>query len=560
MGKSITERHFLFSCISYLLIIPLLFSCQTGFFKNTTGLDEKGRKPKNVILLIGDGMGPQQLGLLLAYAQKAPGSFYKGRKTSFEKIAEHPLGRMGLMTHNPSGAIVIDSASAASQIATGVPTLNEVVGLDTKWKPVETVLEKAKKNGKSTGLVTDTRLTHATPAAFASHVPHRSLENEIAEQIVNSGNVDVLLGGGLRHWIPKSVGKDPAVTESLKGLIGSNNRHFKLKSKRKDEKNLLFKAQKGGHELVFDREQMERSEVKGNKLLGLFSYSGMENGLSHRMKKDDPQRIFPTLKDMTKKAISVLERNPKGFFLMVEAGQIDWAGHQNDAGTMLNEMVKFDEAIGAVLDWAKGRKDTVVIVTADHETGSFGFSYSKRNVVDSRKLQESDYKDSPFKPNFNFGPFSLLDKIYHQKKTLVQIIKEFKDSKKGIDHLIWLVEKNTHFKITKQEAQKIMEIEKNNFWVKNHKYLSKRRITKVEGPLKSFYVYPGEAHANNLGLMLSKKQNTVWGTGTHTNTPVPLLFLDTSNTLRGETNLKGLLSNTDLGKILKNIVMKEVNL
>jgi len=554
MSKNLTMFLFRFTCFRFLFIIPLLFSCQTGSQK------ELGNRPKNVILFIGDGMGPQQLGLLLAYAQKAPRSFYKGRKTSFEKIAGHPLGRMGLMTHNPSGAIVIDSASAASQIATGVPTLNEVLGFDTKWRPVETVLEQAKKNGKSTGLVTDTRLTHATPAAFASHVPHRSLENEIAEQIVNSGNVDVLLGGGLRHWIPKSIGKNPDVTKSLKDLIGPNSGHFKLKSKRKDEINLLLKAQKGGHELVFDREQMERSEVKGNKLLGLFSYSGMENGLSHRMKKNNPKRVFPTLKDMTKKALNVLERNPEGFFLMVEAGQIDWAGHQNDAGTMLNEMVKFDEAIAAVLDWVKGRDDTVIIVTADHETGSFGFSYSKSNVVGSRKLQEVEYKDSPFKPNFNFGPFSLLDRIYHQKKTLVEIIKEFKNSKKGFDHLIWLVEKNTSFKITMEEAQKIMEVEDNNFWVKNHKYLSKKRIPKVEGPLKSFYVYPGEAHANNLGLMLSEKQNTVWGTGTHTNTPVPLLFLDTSNTLIGKTKLGSLVSNTDLGKILKNLVRKEVNL
>ena len=111
-----------------------------------------------------------------------------------------------------------------------------------------------------------------------------------------------------------------------------------------------------------------------------------------------------------------------------------------------------------------------------------------------------------------------------------------------------------------EEARKIMEVEDNNFWVKNHKYLSKKRIPKVEGPLKSFYVYPGDAHANNLGLMLSEKQNTVWGTGTHTNTPVPLLFLDTSNSLIGKTKLGSLVSNTDLGKILKNLVGKELKL
>ena len=257
---------------------------------------------------------------------------------------------------------------------------------------------------------------------------------------------------------------------------------------------------------------------------------------------------------MTKKALGVLSKNPKGFFLMVEAGQIDWAGHQNDAGTMLNEMVKFEETLRVVLDWVKSRKDTIVIVTADHETGSFGFSYSKRNIFAHQKaVLDETFRGKNYRPNFNFGPLSLLDKIYNQKKTLVQIIKEFKESKKGLPHLIELVEKNTSFKITEEEAKKIMEKEQNSFWVKNHKYLSDKNVPKIEGPLKSFYVYPSEAHANNLGLMLSKRQNTVWGTGTHTNTPVPLFVLDTSLELnmKRKGQWKGLLSNTDLGKILK---------
>ena len=124
-------------------------------------------------------MGPQQLGLLLAYAQKAPQSFYNGRKTAFEEMTEHPLGRVGLMTHNPSGAIVIDSASAASQMATGVPSLNEMVGLDQRGNPVDTVLELAKKAGKGTGLVTDTRITHATPAALLLMYPIEVLKMKL---------------------------------------------------------------------------------------------------------------------------------------------------------------------------------------------------------------------------------------------------------------------------------------------------------------------------------------------------------------------------------------------
>jgi alkaline phosphatase len=452
------------------------------------------------------------------------------------------------MTHNAASAIVIDSASSASQMATGSPSGSEMVGLDQWGRPVETVLELAKKKGKSTGLVTDTRVTHATPAAFASHWPHRSMENEIAEELLLSGNVDVMLGGGLRHWIPKGSRSNPVLREQLNVLLGRNK--LKIKSKRKDSKNLLLEAKARGYDLAFGRDQLLQS--KGKKLLGLFSYSGMAHGIDHRKMKNDPLRTKPTLKDMTRKALDVLSKNKKGFFLMVEAGQIDWAGHQNDAGTMLNEMVKFEETLAYVYDWVKDRKDTLVVVTADHETGSFGFSYSKRNLWPKAKtLPGRAFKKRGYKPNFNFGAFSLLDKIYDQKKTLVEIIAEYQRlEEKGPEDLVRLVEQYTSFSLTEEEAKKIMEQEKNSFRVKNHKYLSSETIPKIEGPLKSFYVYPSEANANNLGLMLSKRQNTVWGTGTHTNTPVPLIFFSPDKKIK----IKLLQSNTDLGKFLKQIV------
>ncbi len=525
----------LFMTHKILCLLLILFGCQTNSLK-------KEGKTKNIILLIGDGMGPQQLGLLLAYAKKAPNSYYKGRETSFEKLINHQNGQMGLMTHNPAGSIVIDSASAASQIATGAPSGSEMIGLDEAGRPVETVLEIAKKKGKSTGLVTDTRLTHATPASFASHFAHRSMENEIAEEMLLSGNVDVMLGGGLRHWIPRNFKK-----EELNALLGSNK--IKLKSKRRDNKNLLTLAKKRGYDLAFGKSQLQKA--KGNKILGAFSYSGMPNGIKHRELKNNPSNTVPSLKDMTKKAVEVLSRNKKGFFLMVEAGQIDWAGHQNDAGTMLNEMVKFEETLSFIYDWVKDRDDTIVVVTADHETGSFGFSYSKRNIWKTvKKLPGEAFKNRDYKPNFNFGSFSLLDKIYNQKKSLVEIIREYKKiEKREPKDLVRLVEKYTSFTLSEKEAKKIMAQEKNSFWVKNHKYLSTKMFPKIEGPLRSFYVYASEGNANNLGLMLSKRQNTVWGTGTHTNTPVPLILFTPNN-----ERISHLVSNTELGKFLKKVV------
>ena len=417
-----------------------------------------------------------------------------------------------------------------------------MIGLDEAGHPVETVLEMAKKRGKSTGLVTDTRLTHATPASFASHFAHRSMENEIAEEMLLSGNVDVMLGGGIRHWIPRDTQK-----KELELLLGTNK--IKLKSKRQDNKDLLFLAKKRGYDLVFGKNQLQKA--KGNKILGTFSYSGMPNGIKHRQLKKNPSNSIPSLKEMTKKAVEVLSRNKNGFFLMVEAGQIDWAGHQNDAGTMLNEMVKFEETLSFIYDWVKDRKDTLVVVTADHETGSFGFSYSKRNLwAKAKKLPGEAFKNRDYKPNFNFGSFSLLDKIYNQEKSLVEIIKEYKSIKnRGPKDLVRLVEKYTSFTLSEKEARKVMAEEENSFWVKNHKYLSTKTFPKIEGPLKSFYVYASEGNANNLGLMLSKRLNTVWGTGTHTTTHVPLILF-TPNKER----VSHLVSNTDLGKFLKKVV------
>ena len=227
---------------------------------------------KNVILMIGDGMGPQQVGLLETYANQAPHSIYKGNKTALFKLANE--GVIGSSLTHPEDAIVVDSACSATMLSTGVYTASEVIGIDSQGNTIETVLEKAKRSGKATGLVSDTRLTHATPASFAAHQPHRSLENDIASDMLSTG-VDVMLSGGLRHWIPKSTNEKGETYEQLKLLTQGD---VYLKSKRKDERNLLTEAQSAGYQLAFNRQMLDK--VESNKLLGLFSYSGMDDGIT----------------------------------------------------------------------------------------------------------------------------------------------------------------------------------------------------------------------------------------------------------------------------------------
>ena len=155
--------------------------------------------PRNVILMIGDGMGPQQLGLLETYARKAPSSpFHEGR-TAFRALAE--AGTVGLSLHDPADGLVTDSACSATQLALGEPSRNEIIGLDAQGKVRENLRERAAALGKATGVVSDTRITHATPAAFLAHQPYRREEAAIAAQIVAT-DAQVLLSGGRRYFMP----------------------------------------------------------------------------------------------------------------------------------------------------------------------------------------------------------------------------------------------------------------------------------------------------------------------------------------------------------------------
>ncbi|MFC3152898.1 alkaline phosphatase [Litoribrevibacter euphylliae] len=502
-------------------------------------------KVKNVIMMIGDGMGPQQVGLLQEYATNAPNSIYKGQPTGMSKMMD--AGFVGLSQHNPAYNIVVDSASSASQLATGVPSPSESVALDAKGNPAETVLELAKKHGKATGLVSDTRLTHATPASFAAHKPHRSLENSIAEEMLAT-DVDVMLSGGLRHWIPKSA--NDKAGDLHKQLTTRTDGTVKIKSKRKDDKNLLVEAEKAGYTVALTRKEFEAAQ--DDKLLGLFAYSGMADGIEHTLTKDSADRTQPTLKEMTAKALDILSQDPDGFFLMIEGGRIDWAGHDNDVATMLHEMLKFDETINYVYEWAKERNDTLVVVTADHETGGFGFSYSRADIPAPEKLDGTGFAERAYKPNFNFGSFDILDKLYAQKKSYPSIFSEFGNTDKTPADLMRVVNENSEFDITLEQAEEILASEPNFYKVDDHKYLSAERFPKVMD-FKAFYVYGEEVRHDLLGRAVAEDQNVVWGTGTHTSTPVPVIAFGPDSVSK---QFGKMIHHTDIGRMAKEVIAK----
>ncbi|MBI4356284.1 MAG: alkaline phosphatase [Gammaproteobacteria bacterium] len=502
---------------------------------------------KNIILLIGDGMGPQQIGFLVQYAHNAPNSIYQGRQTSLEKMMRE--GRTILSLTHPAHALVVDSACSATQLATGVFSGSEMIGLDADGNPVETILERAEKLGKSTGLVSDTRITHATPAAFATHQAHRSSENEIAEELLRP-DVDLMLSGGLRHWLAQSVNQKKEAYSQAVALTGGT---INIYSKRKDEKNLLAVAKKQGYALVFNRGELKKTPAETPKLLGLFSASQMPDGILHHQTELNPKRTVPTLQELVVKSLEILSQNEKGFFLMVEGGQIDWAAHNNDAGTLLHEMVKFDEAIKVVYEWAKGREDTLVILTADHETGGFGLSYSRKDTPKPTVLPGKAFASKLYKPEFNFGAFALLDKIYQQGKSFEALFSEFDglpETAKNPMHLMHLVNENSMFKITGEEAARILTVEPNDYYQAEHAYLGIKEYPKIND-FKEFYVYGNEARTALLARALAKDQNVVWATGTHTDTPVTVTFYGRASQSEA---LSGIVHHKDVGQYMRRLL------
>ncbi len=311
---------------------------------------EQSSKANNVILLIGDGMGFPQL--TLARIEKAHENL---TEYATVKLSMDGMEDVGYVSTYSANSFVTDSAPAATAIATGNKTNNGVIGQDLTavqgqkdGRNLTTILEIAEENGLSTGLVTTTRITHATPAAFYAHVDNRDNESKIADQLLES-KVDVALGGGLQYFVGRNE-TDPKGKES----------------KRNDDRNLLSEFATKGYTIVYNGSAFEKVDTsKAEKLLGLFDSSHM----LYDMERSSSPGNEPSLSNMTEKAISILSKNSKGFFLMVEGGRIDHAAHERKMSEMVADTLAFDEAVNVSLNFASHSNNTLIIVTADHECG-----------------------------------------------------------------------------------------------------------------------------------------------------------------------------------------------
>lgn len=276
---------------------------------------------KNVIFLIGDGMGLSQVVLARTRVAGVDGKLHMER-----------MPVVGIVRTHAANAFVTDSAASGTALATGFKTNNGMISVLPDGRRVKTILESMQDKGARTGLVATSTITHATPAVFASHVRSRGNEVEIAAQLLEN-KIDVLIGGGRFFFLPQSE----------KG------------GKREDGRNLIDEAKSSG--FVYAQNKEELRAAKGKKLLCLLKMGSLSTN-----------RDEPMLDELTSEAIGRL-KGDRGFFLMVEGSKIDWACHGNDARYCLKEMLLFDEAVKVAMEFALEDKETLVIVTADHETG-----------------------------------------------------------------------------------------------------------------------------------------------------------------------------------------------
>ncbi len=311
------------------------------------------RRPTNIILMIGDGMGLSQI---------TAGMYRNDNRLQLERF---PV--VGLQKSYSADDLITDSAAGATAFACGIKTNNGAVGVTTDNQPARSILEEAEARGKATGLVTTSSIVHATPAAFVAHVKSRKMYEAIAAAFLET-EVDFFVGGGQQYFLQRQS----------------------------DRRNLYAELQEKGYYVSdYLREALPAVTID------------FERNFAYFTAKTDPLPVAQGrtyfLPACQLAPIFLTRHSDRGFFLMIESAQIDWGGHANDPEYIISEMIEFDQAIGAVLDFAEEDGETLVIVTADHETG--GLSINPGSSMDTIAAAfTTDKHTGALVPVFAFGP------------------------------------------------------------------------------------------------------------------------------------------------------------
>ncbi|WP_372635979.1 alkaline phosphatase [Fodinibius sp.] len=329
------------SVVTYCLLLFLTVSC-------TPETEEEKRPPqaKNIILMIGDGMGTAQI--------------YAGLTANKGSLNLEQMTHSGFIKTSASDDYVTDSAAGATAFSAGHKTYNGAIGVDSTKNPVTTILETAEERGLATGLVATSSITHATPASFIAHQPSRDMAEAIAADFLKT-DIDVFIGGGEEYF-----------------------------SDREDGEDLLRQLEENDYRVSNDIEEI--TSTNSGKLAGFLPV--------RRWSEDRGDQLMET----SQTAVNILDQDEDGFFLMIEGSQIDWGGHDNDLQYVIQEMIDFDRTIGKVLEFAEEDGETLVIITADHETGGLTLTGGDLETGEVEGEFSTGSHTGTLVPVFSYGP------------------------------------------------------------------------------------------------------------------------------------------------------------
>lgn len=447
------------------------------------------QQAKYVFFFIGDGMGLAHVAATEAYL----GS--KQDNIGFEKLNFTQFPAVGLATTFAENRLITCSAAAGTALATGNKTTINTISMDGKReKALETIAEQAKEKGFKVGIISSVSIDHATPAAFYAHQPNRNNYYQISLELPESG-FDFFGGGGF---------KDPFYRNT-------NNI------------SVFSKAPEKGYTITATKEDFYKLKQESGKVIAIGTELQSSGAL--RFAIDQTKEDIP-LEDFVEKGIQFLE-NDKGFFMMCEEGQIDWAAHANDGAAVIKNVLSLSKAVEKALDFYEKHPDeTLIIVTADHETGGFALgwagAYYESNLIliDQQKMS-----------SYHFG--LLADSLFKEPEN-----KTFEFAMNLVEEYFGLGG-NAEIALSERETALL----ESSFLVMTDSTLT---ITKEEKEL----LYGGENPiAVTASRILNNRAGLSWGSWSHTAIPVPVFAIGV-----GQEHFEGYFDNTDIPKKIRNLM------
>jgi alkaline phosphatase len=437
--------------------------------------------PKYIFLFLADGAGIAHMEITRQYNRVV----HNEGLVIVDRIMKE--GTLGLLTTDAADSLSTDSAAAATALASGCKAKLGALGICADGSVPKTAMEIAKENGMRVGLVTNAAIYDASPAAFVNHVPNRRNYAAILNRYLEL-EPDVLFGGGKEQFLPKS---QPG-------------------SRRSDETDLIAAFTKKGYLQVSNRQELEQAQ--GGKALGLFSSGDMSFEIDRNKQSE------PSVYDMTQAVIRLLHNgNPRGFFVFIENENVDTASHQTDIASMIRDYREFDRAVGLAYEfYKKYPRETLILVTSDHETGGLGFTLALKDLSSTRGSNQVAATIDDLKK---------LDSIPISLKKASGILGP-NPTGEAIDNLMKEYFKGFTLAPDYKEA-----------------------IIKRQPISRSIFIDPT---INALGMMIANNTQAYWLTTAHTNQPVFVAALGA-----GAEKFKGYQDNADFGKKLKALLERK---